>query len=254
MNREELWVRLESADYFDWCSASDITRLRSLYFDGAVEEDAPNFLKVRELFWHPEQSHERWLSIVEQRKRFRDDDGDEHVSQSLGDEYTNKCLDTLLLTDYQYVGLSVEKQLELLDILLENKKPLRSSYFEEWVSGVLAWLKSQNRKAWDAACFDDSKFAFSWPRFYWLIDQSPLVFEGKRIVIAEQIGVWSDSFPRYFLSTVKELMLMADRGKFPRRPTINIETRARFLSDFKSDLETGKAPKLLLDIWALVKS
>lgn len=50
MNREELWARLERADYFDWCSAGEVERLRTLYFDGVVEEDAPDFLKARELF------------------------------------------------------------------------------------------------------------------------------------------------------------------------------------------------------------
>ncbi|MGA4638056.1 hypothetical protein ACPA5B_29705 [Pseudomonas solani] len=255
MNREELWARLESASYFDWCSASDIKRLRSLYFDGVVEEGAPAFLKARELFWHPEQNHERWLSIVDQRKRYLEDDGNEHVSESLGDKYIDECLDTLLLTDFQYVGLSVEKQLELLDFLkFESKIPLGGACFEEWIDGVRAWLKSKNREAWDAACFDDCKFASSWRRFYWLIEQSPLVLQGKRIVVAEEVGVWGNSFPQYFLNAVKDLMLMADKGKFPRRPNIAVETRARFLSDFKRDLETGTAPKLLIDIWALVKN
>ncbi|WP_236207531.1 hypothetical protein [Pseudomonas tohonis] len=255
MNREELWARLERADYFDWCSAGEVERLRALYFDGVVEEGAPDFLKARELFWHPEQSHARWLSILEQRKRFRDDDGNEHVSESLGKEYTQACLDTLLLTDFLYVGLAIEQQLELLEFLeFEKNCSLRGAYLEAWIGGVLAWLKSQNRDAWDAACFDDSKFASSWKFFYRLIEKSPLVLQGKRIEFSEQVGVWSGSFSSHFFNSTKELMLMADRGKFPRRPTINIETRARFLSDFKSDLETGSAPKLLLDIWALVKN
>lgn len=255
MDRKELWARLESANYFDWCSASEVERLRALYFDGTVEKDAPDFLKVRELFWHPEQSHARWLSIVEQRKRFRDDDGNEHVSESLGKEYTQACLDTLLLTDFLYVGLAIEQQLELLEFLeFEKNCSLRGAYFEAWTSGVLAWLKSQNRNAWDAACFDDSKFSSSWKFFYRLIEKSPLVLQGKRIEFSEQVGVWSGSFSQHFLNSMKELILMADRGKFPRRPNIAVETRARFLSDFKRDLEAGTAPKLLLDIWALVKN
>lgn len=254
-DRRGLWGRLESVDYFDWCDEEQRARLQALYFEGTVEEPAPDYVRVRQLFWSPHQGPAAWQQAIDQCMRYTDDEGVEHTSGSAGAEFIAKSVDSLLLRDYQYAGMGVAQQQELLDFLgLEHRPAPDSHYLYWWLVNVRNWLESIQRDPHDAGAFDECVFAASWSSvFYRLLDASPLSLRGKWIAVDETAGPWPhnpDRFTRQLTQDLRDLMAMALRGKVPQRPNVARQPRVDFLQRFRHDLEQGTAPRLLLDLWA----
>ena len=254
MTRTELWQRMLDKNYFDWCRRAQLKKLEDL-FSGVVDENPEDYIVAVELFFHPLQTVENWQMILCKLSFSIDEYGEPRQSQELLDTWVSENLDYLWQRDFQYSGMSIEKQLELSEFLgFENLKADRENLLiDSWLKNIIAWLTGEYEEEWDASGFADSKFAAGKSFFYKVLDGAPLEFRDKKFFfVAEKFG-WYPNSTIVFSRLFKELIKIICSYKVPRKLKCDHGPRVKFVEGIREDLESGTAPKLFIDIWSAFK-
>lgn len=248
--RTEIWNRLVAVDYFDWCTRAQFKKLEALFFDGEILPHAEEYLTIRELYFHPIQTQAKWAEIIELRKVVNFNGFDE-VMESAGQFYISDRVTELLKEDFQYSGMSVAAQIELADFLgMKNLKPFQqSALIAAYLQGITTWLKADTVLVWDAAKFSESKFAATKSYLYKLINDSLLIYKGRRVVLSEPVRGWADSDTTRYFGFIKLILKCVESYKIPKKLEADPTPRLAFLEAVRQDLQSRSAPQLILDVW-----
>lgn len=254
LSRDQVWSRLVSVDYFDWCRKAQLKRLEGLFFDGEIVSHAEDYLLIRELSFHPLHTPEQWTKVIELRKVVNCNDFDE-VVESAGRFYISERITELLKEDVQFAGMSVASQIELAEFLgAENQKPYQQSdLIAAYLGGIAIWLKGENTLPWDSARFSENKFAVTKGYLYQLINESLLIYKGRHILLSEPVRGWKHSYTTSYLRLIKIILKCAESYKLPKKIETDPGPRLAFLEGLREDLELRRTPKLILDVWDAMK-
>lgn len=252
MSREDLWSRLEGLNYFDWCRKAEYKQLRALFFEGEVVDYPEEFITCRELFWSPKQGKEHWRATIESRKAYLDFDGQRQVSERRGEKFISFAVDSLLQSDFQYVGMDVTRQLALLDMLgLENRDLGHGRiYIQTWLSSIRFWLKgSAHEERLELSNTADCPSAHRRHFFYELLALAPVEVRNGTIVLPEEVRGWSDAKAEMLDFGLVELCKALVRYRLPEGLQCDTAPRIKFVEALLEDLESGSVPEVFQQMW-----
>ena len=255
-SRESLWARLEEINYFNWCRKREYKQLHALFFEGEVVEHPENFIACRELFWSPKQTPEHWRAVIERRTTSIDDNGERYISQRSAEKHTKETVNSLLLCDYQFAGMSIEQQLALQNLLgLEGRDLWHDRlYFETWLAQIESWLEGDAIGEVELPGMYDCVAAHRVAFAYELLNAAPLALQEGHFVPLQDGSVWGggkEAYLQRIISSFCEFLLK------PYQPPAGLQCdpspRIQCVERLRADLETGQAPLLLQQVWQLTK-
>jgi hypothetical protein len=255
--RQDLWDRLEQADYFDWCRKEEFKQLRALFFDGVVVEFPKMPITCRELVWSPLRGEAHWQSVIEARSREWDTHSEEvRTSEAWGKAFADDSLHGLLFEDMQPYGMTVDDQVALIQFLgFERRSPFNTYwYIDAWICEIEVWLAGKARGEYGMAGLADTVACRTADLFYQMLTEAPLAMKGKRLVVSEERTGWNDDRAAMLHSTLKDLFKTLDSYRLPRKLACDPAPRLQIVESLRNDLESDAAPQILRDAWNLWRS
>jgi hypothetical protein len=252
MSRDDLWRRLERLNYFDWCRKAEYKQLRALFFDGEVVDYPEEFISCRELFWSPKQGEEHWRATIEARKAYLDFEGQRQVAERRGEKFVARAIDSLLQSDFQYVGMDVTQQLALLNCLgIENRDRGHGQiYMQTWSSSIRFWLKGiAHEGRLELSNTADCPSAHRRHFFYELLALAPVEVRNGEVVLPNEVRGWSDSDAELLGFGLAELCKLLVKYRLPEGLQCNTAPRMNFVEAALEDLESGSVPEVFQQMW-----
>lgn len=252
MSRDDLWRRLEGLNYFDWCRKAEYKQLRALFFEGEVVDYPEEFIICRELFWSPKQGEEHWRATIEARKAYLDFDGQRQVAERRGEKFVARAIDSLLQSDFQYVGMDVAQQLALLNFLgIGNRDRGQDRiYMQTWLSSIRFWLKgSAHEERLELSNTADCPSAHRRHFFYELLALALVEVRNGAVVLPEEARGWSDAKAEMLDFGLVELCKELVRYRLPEGLQCDTAPRIKFVEALLEDLESGSVPEVFQQMW-----